>query len=111
MFRILRNAWIDSLRQQKQEAPATDPADLEEILGEDGERAAVSRLMLQAVMGAIGGLPAEQREVLMLVCVEDFSYGEAAEMLGVPIGTVMSRLARAREKISRATGINPKSNR
>lgn len=111
MFRILRNAWIDSIRQQKQEAPATDPADLEEILGEDGERAAVSRLTLQAVMGTIGELPAEQREVLMLVCVEDFSYGEAAEMLNVPIGTVMSRLARAREKISRATGIDPKSNR
>jgi RNA polymerase sigma-70 factor (ECF subfamily) len=44
-------------------------------------------------------LPAEQREVLLLICVEDLSYQEAAQVLDVPIGTVMSRLSRAREKL------------
>ena len=42
---------------------------------------------------------ADYREVLLLVCVDDFSYREAAEVLGIPIGTVMSRLARARAKL------------
>jgi RNA polymerase sigma-70 factor (ECF subfamily) len=46
-------------------------------------------------------LPEEQRSVLFLVAVEDLSYGEAARVLGVPIGTVMSRLSRGREKLRR----------
>jgi RNA polymerase sigma-70 factor (ECF subfamily) len=44
-------------------------------------------------------LPAEQRSVLLLIGVEDLSYGEAARVLGVPIGTVMSRLSRGRERL------------
>jgi RNA polymerase sigma-70 factor (ECF subfamily) len=48
---------------------------------------------------AIRRLPPEQREVLLLVVLEDMSYEEAAGTLGIPIGTVMSRLARAREKL------------
>jgi RNA polymerase sigma-70 factor (ECF subfamily) len=48
-------------------------------------------------------LPQEQREVLVLVCAEDLSYREAAEVLGVPMGTVMSRLARARKRLMEIT--------
>jgi RNA polymerase sigma-70 factor (ECF subfamily) len=44
-------------------------------------------------------LPEEQREVLLLVGLEQFSYAEASEVLGVPMGTVMSRLSRARERL------------
>jgi RNA polymerase sigma-70 factor, ECF subfamily len=44
-------------------------------------------------------LPAEQRDVLLLVALEDMSYAEVASVLGIPIGTVMSRLSRAREKL------------
>jgi len=47
----------------------------------------------------IAALPLAQREVLLLVALEDLSYNEAARALGIPIGTVMSRLARAREKL------------
>ena len=47
-----------------------------------------------------------EREVLLLVCVEELSYREAADVLGVPIGTVMSRLARARKNLAEAAGIS-----
>ena len=55
--------------------------------------------MLRDLDAAIRRLPPDQREVLLLVALEDMSYAEAAETLEVPIGTVMSRLARAREKL------------
>jgi len=57
-------------------------------------------------MAALQKLPEEQREVLVLVCVEEFSYRDAAEVLSIPIGTVMSRLARARKNLMELTGIS-----
>ena len=51
------------------------------------------------LLRGVAELPEEQREVLLLVAVEDFSYREAAGVLGVPIGTVMSRLSRGREQL------------
>jgi RNA polymerase sigma-70 factor (ECF subfamily) len=53
------------------------------------------------------GLPQEQRAVLLLVAVEDFSYREASLVLGIPIGTVMSRLSRARENLRQYMNGNP----
>jgi RNA polymerase sigma-70 factor (ECF subfamily) len=111
MFRILRNAWIDTLRQKQREGIAADISDHEDEISFNGEVAAVAKLTLNSVESAIGSLPAEQREVLLLVCVEDFSYGDAAAMLGVPIGTVMSRLARARAKVASLSGIETKPRR
>jgi RNA polymerase sigma-70 factor (ECF subfamily) len=57
----------------------------------------VDGLVLRDLQRALYCLPVEQREVLLLVCVEELSYQEASKALGVPIGTVMSRLSRARE--------------
>ncbi len=51
------------------------------------------------VLTGLDALPEEQRSVLLLVAVEDLSYAEAAQVLGVPLGTVMSRLSRARERM------------
>jgi RNA polymerase sigma-70 factor (ECF subfamily) len=51
------------------------------------------------VDAALGRLPAEQRAAIALVCIEGLSYKEAAEIAGVPIGTIMSRLARARQSL------------
>ena len=51
------------------------------------------------ILGAVGQLPDEQRSVLLLVSIEDVSYAEAARILDIPIGTVMSRLARARARL------------
>jgi RNA polymerase sigma-70 factor (ECF subfamily) len=70
-----------------------------QIIGDRGEEPILNKLMLAEVQQIINGLPSEQREVLLLVCVEDLAYREAAEVLGVPIGTVMSRLARARKRL------------
>jgi RNA polymerase sigma-70 factor (ECF subfamily) len=55
----------------------------------------------QDVMRAVQRLPEDLRSVLLLVTVEDLSYGDVARILGIPVGTVMSRLSRARERVRR----------
>jgi RNA polymerase sigma-70 factor (ECF subfamily) len=106
MFRILRNTWIDHARRRKTEGKTEDVYEREDLAGLRGEVDIENRLMLQKVWEIIGTLPDEQREVLLLVCVEGLSYNEAAEVLEVPAGTVMSRLARARAKLAALSGIN-----
>ncbi len=105
MFCIMRNLHIDSLRRQKTRGETFDVDDHAEVPGDDGRQVTESRLMLDRVSQAIDALPEEFRDVLLLVCVEEFSYREAAEILGIPIGTVMSRLARARLRLAEATGM------
>lgn len=106
MFRILRNLWIDEVRKRKTAGPQEDIEAQVDLVGASGERETEARLTLKSVAAAIDGLVEEQREVLLLVCVEELSYKEAAEVLGVPIGTVMSRLARARRNLAEAAGIS-----
>ena len=96
MYRILQTLWIDRLRRRKHGAIGVDPADLAEHPGGDATQEMESRLHLAEVRRAIARLPAEQRIVLLLVTVEGVAYREAAEILNLPLGTVMSRLARAR---------------
>ena len=78
---------------------AVDP---DTLVGADGERAAHARLALGDMRRLVAGLPAEQRSALMLVAVDGLSYGDAAGILGVPSGTVASRLARARLALAEA---------
>lgn len=111
MFRILRNLWIDQVRRTKTAGPREDIDDRNDIVGASGEQDAEARLTLKSVAVAIDELVDDQREVLLLVCIEDLSYKEAAEVLGIPIGTVMSRLARARKNLAQAAGINPAADR
>ncbi len=106
LFRILRNAWIDRGRRSQTEGVQVDIDDTHDLASKEGAAVPENRLMLDATAKAIATLPDDQREVLVLVCVEDLAYREVAEMLGVPIGTVMSRLARARKKLSEELGIN-----
>ena len=106
MFRILRNIWIDTLRRQKTAGVSEDISNYEDLGTPSGEEAAITRMTLQTVSEAIDLLPDEQREVLLMVCVEELSYKETAELLGIPIGTVMSRLARARKNLAERTGID-----
>lgn len=105
MFRILRNLWIDHIRKRSTAGPQEDIDQRLDIVGASGERDTEARLTLNSVARAISDLPDDQREVMLLICVEDLAYREAAEVLGIPIGTVMSRLARARKNLAEAAGI------
>jgi len=95
MFRIVQTIWIDQLRAREVRKEDGDVA--EERLGSDASvRGIEARLALSEVRNAVDRLPQDQRMTLMLVTVEGLSYKEAAEVAGVPVGTIMSRLARAR---------------
>jgi RNA polymerase sigma-70 factor (ECF subfamily) len=95
MFRIIRNTWIDQIRSRRVTVDIDDDAS-ETLIGSDGRQTTEARLHLAEVHRAMARLPEEQRSVLMLVCVEGMRYREAAAVLDVPEGTVMSRLNRAR---------------
>ena len=94
LFTVMHNVHVNRVR-------ATRPTDLlEEEMPELAQRASQSDgLVVRDLDRAIARLPAEQRAVLLLVTLEDMSYEEVARTLDVPIGTVMSRLSRAREKL------------
>lgn len=94
LLTVLRNRFIDQLRARHEVAVDDECAPWQTIAAPEGE---VDGLLLRDVQRALYRLPIEQREVLLLVALEGLSYQEAAIVQAVPIGTVMSRLARARE--------------
>ncbi|MGO8953231.1 MAG: RNA polymerase sigma factor [Rhodomicrobium sp.] len=96
MFRIAQNLWLDQRRAHKVRGNTVDIDEVYDLPGDDGRTVTESRLTLAEVSQGIAQLPADQQVLIALVCVEGLSYKEAAEVLEVPIGTVMSRLARAR---------------
>lgn len=100
MYRIVRTIWIDELRARAVRVRVHEQEDLSEQVV-DGERNMEAKLTMEAVRGAVDLLPPEQRETLMLIAVEGVSYKEAADIMDIPIGTVMSRLARARAGLTR----------
>lgn len=99
MYRIAQNIWLDRMRATKVRGEIVDVEVVEAMPGSDGRDVMESQLTLGAVDAALDKLPAEQRLVIALVCIEGVSYKDAAEIIGVPIGTVMSRLARARQAL------------
>jgi len=94
LFTVMHNVYVNQVR-------AARPTDaLEDDMPELAQRASQGdALLVRDLERAISALPEAQREVLLLVALEDLSYEETARVLGIPIGTVMSRLARAREKL------------
>jgi RNA polymerase sigma-70 factor, ECF subfamily len=80
------------------------PAELGEQVGNDGAAEMYAKLEADDVWSAMRKLPDEQREAVALVCVEGLAYREAAKTLGVPIGTLTSRLARGREALQAMLG-------
>ncbi|MGE0418128.1 MAG: sigma-70 family RNA polymerase sigma factor [Acetobacteraceae bacterium] len=102
LFTILHNLFISQMRRRKVR-PMLEPLDT------DHEAAASLRphqedaLLWRDMLRGLELLPPEQRAVVLLIAVEDLSYAETAAVLGVPIGTVMSRLARGRERLREYT--------
>jgi RNA polymerase sigma-70 factor, ECF subfamily len=95
MFRIVQTIWIDQVRART--VRKEDAEDAGSRLGSDeAVRRVEARLALSEVRRAVERLPPDQRAALLLVTVEGLSYREAAEVVQVPVGTIMSRLARAR---------------
>lgn len=107
MFRIMQNEWIDTKRRTRPQVEIDEPAIQPLLAGEDGRRTAEARLTLDQVRALIERLPEEQRTVITLICLEDMSYRDTAEILEIPIGTVMSRLGRARNALAEALDRSP----
>jgi RNA polymerase sigma-70 factor (ECF subfamily) len=98
LFSIMHNAFISSVRSRRAATQELDD-DLPELMQPPNQ---LDRLEVRDVMAALSRLPEAQRAALVLIALEDFSYAEAARVLEIPIGTLMSRLARGREALRRA---------
>ena len=96
MYRIMRNLWIDEGRSRQRAMQTFAPEEAGEHVGYPGDRDVEAHLILSDVDRAMQALPAEQREAIALVLVEGLSYKEAAAVLGIPMGTLTSRLVRGR---------------
>ena len=103
MFCIMKNIRLTQLRKRTEFARGSQGDD-DIRFSVDGVRYVEARLTLDAVRQAFAQLPEAQREVLYLVCVEGLPYKETADVLNIPIGTVMSRLARARMALHERLG-------
>jgi len=94
LFTIMHNVFVNHVRRRRELGVLDDEA-LERPVRDSQD----GTLALRDLQRGLERLPADQREVLLLVVLEDMSYQEAATALGVPIGTVMSRLSRARDRL------------
>ena len=88
LFTVMHNLFISQVRQDQRRAEIMQPVDIDDVAHE-----------MQDLQRCLLRLPMDQRAVLLLVTLEDMSYAEVAKVVGVPIGTVMSRLARGRDRM------------
>ena len=103
-YRIMRNLWIDIARSQSRRTAREAPEEEGLNIGEDPRDQMDAAVDLHRIMDAMARLPDEQREVVALILVEGFGYREVSEMLGLPIGTVSSRLVRGRTALLAMVG-------
>ena len=95
LFSIMHNLRVDQLRQQKLSTHSIDEIEIEVPT----RPTQTDALEVNDLESALGQIPDEQREVLMLIALEEMSYAEISTLLNIPVGTVMSRLSRGREKL------------
>lgn len=108
-FRVCRNIWIDEYRARKIRQHNTYALEDTEEPSVDGEQKIHDQITLEQVDAAMNKLPDDQRSIMALVALQGMSYKEVAETLGIPAGTVMSRLARARVALINYLNPNPAS--
>jgi RNA polymerase sigma-70 factor (ECF subfamily) len=100
LFAVVRNAWIDGYRKSKSDPQVSE---LGNELSEHGEWDYDNRLIAEiTVRQAIERIEPAQREIIELIDIVGFRYAEAAEIMNLPIGTIMSRLSRARAALLEA---------
>jgi RNA polymerase sigma-70 factor (ECF subfamily) len=95
--RIVRNVVADDYARRKRQGPTVDLDDVQSDLGVQPNQ--YQRHRVRELEGAIADLPDQQHDVVRLVAIDGMSYRAAADRLGVPVGTVMSRLSRGRETL------------
>ena len=100
LFAILRSIWLNEIRSRRIREGGGF-VDAEDALVSDGAREIETNITASTVLRAIARLPEAQRETVLLVYAEGYSYAEAAAALGIPIGTVMSRLAAGRAALAK----------
>lgn len=103
LFTLMHNQHVNDVRRANREAGAIDIDDISSSLVATTDPTASRQL--HELERALGQLPTEQREIILLVGLEGFSYEDAAEILAVPVGTVRSRLSRGREALRRQFGM------
>ncbi|EWY42198.1 RNA polymerase sigma factor [Skermanella stibiiresistens SB22] len=101
LFGIMRNTHASLSRRRALEGEVA--GELASLSDGSAPASQFSRVHFSETIASLMRLPDEQREVMVLIAVESFSYKDAAELLGVPVGTVMSRVARAREALRSAS--------
>lgn len=98
LFTILHNLYVDRARSRRRRPEETPIHDLHGArLSSEPDQ--MERMAFQDVLAALQAIPAERREALILVGIEGMSYRDAAEVLGIPVGTLMSRLGRGRQQL------------
>ena len=100
LFAILRSIWLNEIRARRVREGGGF-VDAAEVLSVDGAHEMEVNIVTAEVLTAVGRLPEAQRETALLVYAEGYTYAEAAAALGVPIGTIMSRLATVRAALAR----------
>ena len=105
LFTILHNQYVSHVRRAVREGVAVGLSDSEPLLTRAPQQN--HRLELRDLERAIAKLPSEQRQVILLIGLEGMRYEEVAAILGVPVGTVRSRLSRARQALRRNMGFPP----
>ncbi|GAA0859903.1 RNA polymerase sigma factor [Aliiglaciecola litoralis] len=98
-FKVCRNVWIDEYRSRKVRQNATQSPELQEQVEPDQHHQHESQELLGQVNAAMDTLPNEQRSILSLVALQGMSYKDVAATMDIPVGTVMSKLSRARSAL------------
>lgn len=101
VFRIARNTWVDDRRRAHNRMGHDDIDEMIDLAGADGVAVAEANAEARMVRAAVDRLHSDQRDVVALVMLEGYSYREAADALSLPIGTIMSRLSRAKAALAK----------
>ena len=108
LFTILHNQHVNDVRSSAREGNKVELTEAPQLTVQSN---AIPSLELRDLETALGKLPPEQREVILLVGLEGLAYEECATILGVPVGTVRSRISRGRDQLRQLMGIEAKKER